>query len=310
MAALLFTGAGACGLDLVGILEPADGGGGGDGGGLVDATTDTRGDVASGDDGSSPADAGRDARVDGAVSDAADAADTACGPLVLVSDDFSGGIGSNWLAVGSTVAVDAGGPNGPFVALTPLQGAKQGELVYGPGQGLATFRVDFQYYLDYGGQLTVADGLAFGWFDHDASSLGPAVGGKGLGLPKQTGGSAVVLDLHQNNEIMDPIPPAFSVVALDASSDPGAVNWHIQNTLPLFAPASAATWHSARVVVQAGNVVMTVDGNSVFTLAATVPLEAGTFAFTAATGGSSPIGVSIDNVSFAVPNPLCPDAFP
>jgi hypothetical protein len=310
-AAFLLPGAAACGLDLAGTLGlGADGGGVPAEDGGLDATIEGGDDGATGSDGSAAVDTGSDAHPIDAGYDSADAPDTACGPLVVVSDDFSAGIGSNWSAVGSTVAVDAGGTNGSFVMLTPRQGAKQGELVYLPGFGLGTFRVDFQYFFDYGGQTSVADGLAFGWYDHDASSLGPSVGGKAMGLPKETGGNAVLLDLNQNLDIGDPATPVFSLVKLDATKDPGTVDWHVQSSLLQVFSLTGGAWHSARIVVQGGLVSATADGLPVLALASAPPLDGGTFGFSAGTGGGNPVGASIDSVVVVVPNPLCPNAFP
>ena len=314
----LAASAAACGLDLTGTLGVSAGDGGtGQPDAAKDATLDATADA---NDGATHDDAAPDATPDAPVkdtgTDAADAATDAavdadaCGPLVIVNDDFTGGISNAWTTVGSASDTPGGGANGDFVTLTPLAGAQQAELIFKASQPLGTFRAEFQYFLDYGGQVVTADGLAFAWFDRDSTSLGAAVGGLGLGLPKSTGGNALILDAFQNVAIGDPLTPSFSIVGLDPAQSPGTFNWHLQSTLPLPNFTSGGAWHSARVVVVNGSVTATIDGSGLVSAIPTTPRGTGAFAFTAATGGASPISVAIDNVVFALPNPACPAAFP
>ncbi len=308
--AIVLTGA-ACGLDLTGTanLSTDDDGGttGTDGSmdapGHADATSgtdgssarDTASDTATLPDTAPPVDAGIDTGVD------------ACGPIVVIRDDFGSGIGAAWTKVGSATATTAGGANGPFVTLTPLQGGQQGELLYATAQPLGTFRVDFQFYMSTGGQSPVADGLTFAWFDR-ATGFGTAVGGKGLGLPRTTGGYAVTFDTWQNTDINDPSSPYFGVLKLDSAKDPGTFDWHGGSSSQL--PLIAGVWHTAQIVVVAGNVRLIVDTIPFLSGITTTPIVSGAFGFTAATGGGNPIGVALDNVVFAIPNPACPSAFP
>jgi hypothetical protein len=212
--------------------------------------------------------------------------------------------------VGSVTDTAGSDANGDFVTLTPLAGAQQAELIFKASQPLGTFRVDFQYFLDYGGQAVTADGFAFGWFDRDSASLGTVVGGLGLGLPRSTGGNAFIFDAFQNSATNDPLVPSFSLVGLDPVKDPGTFDWHLQNTLRLPNFTSGGTWHSVRLVVVNGTVTTTIDSNPLINGIPTTPRGAGAFAFTAATGGASPVSVAIDNVVFALPNPACLGAFP
>ena len=255
-------------------------------------------------DGSAPDDApGADAPADGG-----------CGPVTVIDETFATGFPPGWTAAGDTDQTAKPDAATPGVQLVPLESFEYGTLFHDAiAVPLGAFSATFRFRVDASSSV-VSDGLAFVWLD-GTGDVTAATYGQGLGVVDKRSGWAFVLDTYENPDNTDPAAPYYGVVRIDPTRGrPGTYDWHLKSTSPLGKTVFSVT-HTARVTLASSQVTATVDGItvldavSVATRSASPPAQ-GNIGITAATGGSSPLAVFVDDLRVTVPNQACPGAFP
>lgn len=168
--------------------------------------------------------------------------------------------------------------------LEPTTTNARGGLWYAHDVPFTAFDIDLDLQIACDNAASCGDGLAIVFLDPaDETKLEAATAGASLGIPAALNGGAVAVDLAKNAELADGEAPSIGILDIDATKTPGAYAWTL--TFSPADPTLKTKAHRLAMSMRHKQVSVKLDGAVVISGAMPHLPTAGTFGFTAASGG-------------------------